>query len=232
MMKADAMKNNFGRAVLIGLLGLLFMVLPGVSLGQVNGGDGPDDQGEGGLPRDDGSMMMPIQDGGFPAGVPVEVLHSGHGFALRGNDSFLLRLKVESLQPLEAGQIQRLLQSNKSLEEIRDDIRGQEGDTVYRGSLILERSIYPLVNIRIEALGNNSTSLQADLSDGEGSGGNAGSEPPSETQGRVSVLISPSDGGMMGKGELLLSAGPKAGKYALLLDMETKGHGKKMMMGR
>ena len=219
--------DMFRRTLLIGLLGLLLMVLTGMATGQAGGG-GPADPADGGAFHDGESAGQHGQDGGFPTGVPVEVLHSGNGFALRGNDSFLLRLKVESLLPLKASQIQSLLQSNKSLEEIRDDIEGQNGEKVYRGSLILERRIYPLLDIQIAALGNNTTSLQASLAKGE----NAANASETIAQGNVSVMISPSDGGMVGKGELHLAAGPQAGRYTLLLEMEPRRHGKDMKKGR
>jgi hypothetical protein len=221
------MMDMFRRTLLIGLLSLLLIVLTGMATGQAGGG-GPADPADGGAFHDGESAGQHGQDGGFPTGVPVEVLHSGNGFALRGNDSFLLRLKVESLLPLKASQIQSLLQSNKSLEEIRDDIEGQNGEKVYRGSLILERRIYPLLDIQIAALGNNTTSLQAGLAKGE----NAANASETIAQGNVSVMISPSDGGMVGKGELHLAAGPQAGRYTLLLEMEPRRHGKEMKKGR
>lgn len=213
------MTDIFRRAMLIGQLGLLLMLLPAV--GQGGAGDGQADQGA--SPRY--AMATYVQDGGFPAGVPVEVLHSGSGFALRGNDSFLLRLNVESLLPLKASRIESLLQSNKSLEEIREDIQGEEGEKVCRGSLTLDRRIYPLVDIQIAVLGNNTTSLKADVAWGEDASQTA-------TEGNVSVTISPSEGGMIGRGELYLAAGSQAGRYALLLDMEPRRHGREMKMGR
>jgi len=268
MAKADTMMDNFRCAFFIGLLGLMLVILPGVSLGQTNGGNGaadhvdapndddsrttpsqdgggqtdaeiaptnegskitPNHDGGGwtdqaGAPSDDGSKITSDQDGSFPTGMPVEVLQSGHGFALRGNDSFLLWLKVESLMPLEVSQIQGLLESNKSLEEIRDDIQQQEGNIVYRVSVILDHVIYLLSDIQLETIDKNSTSLRADLADGEDSSNSS----RTDTQGNISVLISPSEGGMIGKGEMDLAAGPQAGKYTLLLDMEQDRHGKKM----
>ena len=219
------MRDNCRRITLfIGLISLLFIGLSGISLGQPNVAEGRDDRA---VETADREAMMPHQDEGFPVGVPVEVLYGGHGFALRGNESHLLRLKVESLMPLEAGQIQSLLQSNKSLEEIRDDIRQKEGEMVYRGSLILVRSIYPLINIELSAPTNNSTALKADLADLD----LLAAADDNAVLGRIFVIISPSDGGMIGKGELDLAAGPQAGKYSLLLDMEQR-RGKKMMMGR
>ncbi len=261
--------DNFRCAFFIGLLGLMLVVLPGVSLGQTDGGNGaadhvgaptdddsrttPNQDGSGqkdveiapandgskitpnrdgggrtdqaAVPSDDGSNIDSDQDGSFPTGMPVEVLQSGHGFALQGNDSFLLWLKVESLMPLEVSQIQGLLESNKSLEEIREDIQQQEGNIVYRGSVILDHVIYLLSDIQLETIGKNSTSLRADLADGEDS---SNSSSRADTQGNISVMISSSEGGMIGKGEMDLTAGPQAGKYTLLLDMEQDRHGKKM----
>jgi hypothetical protein len=180
--------------------------------------------GDGMGPQD--AKMMPPQNAGFPMGVPLEVLFSGHGFALVDNESHLLRLKVESILPLEPGQIQGLLASNKSLEEIRDDIRAKEGEKTNRGSLILDRIIYPLINIVISPSSNNSTALKADLAD---------SGPLSATNetailGSITMIIAPSDGGMIGKGELRIGQGLPAARYTLLIDMEPSRHGQEKMM--
>jgi len=50
--------------------------------------------------------------------------------------------------------------------------------------------------------------------------------------GNISVIISPSDGGMIGKGELRIDQGPLAARYSLLLDMEPSRHGQNRMMMR
>ena len=163
--------------------------------------------------------MIAPQNAGFPMGVPLEVLYSGHGFALSGNESHILRLKVESIMPLEPDQIRSLLASNKSLEEIRDDIMAKEGKKTNRGSVVLDHEIYPLVNIAVSSLGNNSTGLMADLAD-------SGS-PSNDTAilGSVSLTIAPSDGGMIGKGELRIQQGMPSASYSLLIDMEPSRHG-------
>jgi hypothetical protein len=209
--------GRFGRRILmmerilcIGLASLLFIGLSGIS------------------PAEPNEMMSP-QNEGFPMGVPVEVLYSGHGFALLGNESHLLRLKVEAIMPLQPGQIRGLLASNKSLEEIRDDIRAKEGEKTNRGSMILDRSIYPLINIVVSsASGNNSTALKADLADlGPRSTAN-----DTAILGNISVIIAPSDGGMIGNGELRIEHGPLEARYSLLLDMEPPRNGQKKMMMR
>jgi hypothetical protein len=170
--------------------------------------------------------MMPPQNAGFPMGVPVEVLYSGHGFALRDNESHLLRLKVESIMPLEPSQIRGLLASNKSLEEIRDDIRAKEGKKTDRGSIILDRSIYPLINIAVSASGNNSTALKADLA----YSGPLSTANDTAILGSISMIISPTDEGMIGKGELSIEQGSLAARYSFQVDMEPNRHGQDKMM--
>ncbi|MDD2834583.1 MAG: hypothetical protein PHY05_00380 [Methanothrix sp.] len=210
----------------MGLASLLFIGLSSISLAELNDNRDMDVPCEGMCLQD--REMMPPQNAGFPMGVPVEVLFSGHGFALVDNESHILRLKVESIMPLEPGQIQGLLASNKSLEEIRDDIRAKEGETTNRGSMILDRSIYPLINIVISAFGNNSTSLKADLADS----GLLSNANDTQILGRISVIIAPSDGGMIGKGELRIEQGLPAARYSLLIDMEPSRHGQEKMMRR
>ncbi|MCX6672593.1 MAG: hypothetical protein NTY37_02310 [Methanothrix sp.] len=214
------------RILCIGLASLLFIGLSGMSLAEPNEIQNMDEPCEGMCLRN--GEMMPPQNAGFPMGVPVEVMFSGHGFAILGNESHILRLKVETIMPLEPGQIKGLLASNKSLEEIRDDTRAKEGEKTNRGSMILDRSIYPLINIAVSASGNNSTALKADLAD------LSKSSPANDSAilGSISVIISPSDGGMIGKGELCIEHGPLAARYSLLLDMEPPRNGPKKMMRR
>jgi len=212
------------RILCIGLASLLFIGLSGMSLAEPNDNQMIIKPCEGMCLRN--GVMMPPQNAGFPMGVPVEVLFSGHGFAILGNESHILRLKVEAIMPLEPGQIKGLLASNKSLEEIRDDIRAKEGEKTNRGSMILDCSIYPLINIAVSASGNNSTALKADLADL----GPLSTANNTAILGNISVIISPSDGGMIGKGELRIDQGPLAALYSLLLDMEPPRHGENKMM--
>lgn len=172
---------------------------------------------------------MPPQNEGFPMGIPLQVLYSGHGFALKDNESHILRLKVETIMPMRSDQIRDLLSSNKSLEEIRDEIRAQEdetGELAVRGSMIFDRGIYPLVDLVISKTSNNTTSIQASLADRDQQSSN-----DTSTWGRLSVIISPSEGGMMGNGELNIEKGQNLGRYSILLDLEPPrdGHDKPMM---
>jgi hypothetical protein len=211
------------RFLCIGLASLLFIGLSGISLAEPNETRNMDEPCKGMCPQD--AEMMSPQNEGFPMGVPVEVLYSGHGFALRDNESHILRLKVEAIMPLDPGQIRSLMASNKSLLEIKDDILAKVGERTNRGSIILDRSIYPLINIAISASGNDSTALKADLANLSNSVAN-----DTAILGSISMIISQSDGGMIGKGELRIEQGPLAASYSLLIDMDSTQHGQKKMM--
>jgi hypothetical protein len=211
------------RFLCMGLAGLLTIALCGISWAET------DEACNASMPdREMGPQcrMMQPHNEGFPMGVPLEALYSGHGFALKGNESHILRLKIEAIMPLQPGQIRDLLSSNKSPEEIRDDIHAkEEGERAFRGSMILDHSIYPLVNITIVSRTNNSTSIQADLIDN--------SQPPAESAalaGSLSVDISPTDGGVIGRGEMDIQIGQSYEAYTILLDMEPPRNGR--MRGR
>jgi hypothetical protein len=176
--------------------------------------------------QDDAAMQS--RNEGFPMGIPLEVLYSGHGFALMDNESHILRLKVENIMPMQPDQIRDIFSSNKSLEEIRDEIRAKEDneqEMAVRGSMILDRGIYPLVNIAISTTSNNTTTIRAGLADRDQQPSNGTS-----TWGSLSVVISPSEGGMIGNGELDIKKGQNIGRYSILLDLEPPrdGHDKSM----
>jgi hypothetical protein len=203
------------------LAGLMFVGLTGICLAEPNQTNNVDGSRER-MNSEKAYGMMPNQNAGLPMGVPVDVVYSGHGFALRGNESHILRLKVEDILPLEPRQIQGLLASNKSLEEIRDDIQAKEGEKTYRGSVILNHSIYPLIEIVATTAKDNTTTIKADLADLD----LLSAENGKATLGSISVTIAPSDGGMIGRGELDIIIGPQAGNYSVLMDMDPPRHGK------
>lgn len=170
---------------------------------------------------DGGGPMCQPEDGKF-SGVPIDIVQSGHGFALLGNESHLLRLNVESLCPLEPVQVWDMLATNKSLDEIRSDIQTKKCVTAYRGGLMLDREVFALINIVISPSIDNSTTLNADVSESRNhSAESEGND--AATLGRLSLKISPSDGGIVGKGDLELDGSKKAGKYSVLLDMMPRG---------
>ena len=173
-----------------------------------------------GLPEGDGMMCQSGDDHLFA--VPIEVVQSGHGFAFKGNESHILRLNVESLCPLEPIQVRDMLATNKSLDEIRNDIKTKKCDAAYRGGLMLDREFYSLANIIVSTAAGNSTIVIADVVDPRSTAaGGKGNE--TAILGRISLKASPSDGGIVGKGDLELDGSSKAGRYAVLLDMMPHG---------
>lgn len=210
------MMHGKRRFLFVGLTGLLFICLVGTGFSQPyqsfremghDGQIGHDERMEQSM--SDGYEMNPMSC--RPPGMPVDIIHSGGGFALLGNESHVLRLNVEALLPLEPTYIRKLLASNKTLAEISDEIKAKDGETIYRGSIRLDRNIYPLVNVRLGSPADNTTTVVADVA-------SPGMSPENGTAivGRIYVTIAPSEGGMIGKGELELEG---KGKYNVLLDM-------------
>lgn len=175
-----------------------------------------------GRERPDGWM----HGAGMPfMGVPVEMIVGGSGFALQGNATHLLRINVERLSALDPGQIRNLLVSNKSIEEIREAIKAEEGQPLYRGSMRLDDTVYPMVNIDVRALNDTATIVDADIS-------MPGWNPENQTDiiGHLIMTVSISKGGRIGVGQLELNSAEHRGGYHMLLDMLDHGkHFERMM---
>jgi hypothetical protein len=166
----------------------------------------------------EGRMMH--GEGMSPMGVPVEMVVGGGGFALQDNETHLLRLSVVRLSPLDPGRIRDLLISNKSIEEIREAIKAEEGQVLYRGSMKLDGIVYPMVNIGVHPSGDNVTTVDADIA-------MPGSDPEGQTNivGHLSVTVSTSKGGRIGEGQLDMNSTEHNGGYQVLLDMERHAMG-------
>lgn len=166
-----------------------------------------------------------LHEVGMPfMGVPVEMVVGGGGFALQGSETHLLRLNVERLSPLEPGQIRRLLVSNKSIEEIRDAIKaeeGEEGQALYRGSMRLDDLGYPLTNIDIHPLNDTATFVDADVAL---PGSNPANQIDKATKmvGHLNMTVFVSKGGRIGEGELEMNSTEHKGSYHILLDMANR----------
>ena len=211
--------NELGKRILypalaVLLAGLISSGLAGADQSQIDPMDGSyKSNGQMGEGKSGGAELYPNPD--LPMGLPVDLLFSGHGFAIRGNESYPLRLKVEVLLPVPPEQIRDLVASNRSLKEIREDIGKNVGDEIHRGSLVFERRLYAVVNILALPAPNNSTLLEADLADlaSLSAGGDAA------ILGRINLTVSTSVEGTIGRGELEIDSPPHEGRYSVLLDM-------------
>jgi hypothetical protein len=150
-------------------------------------------------------------------GDPIEVLHSGRGLALMGNESHTLRLNVESLRPIEPMHIRNLLTSNTSLDEIRTALDMVEGDAKFDGTMKLDENIYTLVDIKIIQSGENSSTLDANVV--EPAFGAALSNEMTVV-GHITLGIVSSGKDFMANGELTINRGPLAGSYLAFLNMQ------------
>jgi hypothetical protein len=121
------------------------------------------------------------------------------------------------LMPPDPMQVQRLLASNKSIEEIRDEINAMQEKAMYRGFIKLDEMVYPLMDLIGSPSGGGSVSLYADVV-----------EPAfdltisNETSiaGNLEVTIAPCGGRMVGNGELIMNRGPHTGTYDITLDLQ------------
>jgi hypothetical protein len=150
-------------------------------------------------------------------GEPVEVLHSGRGLALLGNESHTLRLSVESSRPIEPRHMRNLLTSNTSLDEIRAALDTIEGEAKFDGTIKLDEKIYTLVDIKTIPSGENSSTLDANVV--EPAFGAAVSNEMTIV-GHITLGIVSSGIDFMANGELIINRGPQAGSYLVFINMQ------------
>lgn len=147
-------------------------------------------------------------------GVPDISFQSWRGFALKDNESHSIRVSIESLRPVEAMNIRKLMASNMTLEDIRAEIRKEEGKVMQRGVLRIGSDIFRLDSISM-VLKRNKTVLGADVS--------LPKFGPSQnntttTIGHLNVTLSGEDVGVVSEGILSMKSGKYFGDYRVLLD--------------
>jgi hypothetical protein len=179
----------------------------------------PDDEGmepreilEPGIAEDMGTQRADAP----PSGMPVGMLISEQGVARKGNKTYALRIIVECLAPMEPKRVQKLLSSNKSLEEIREAIGAERGEAICRGDMKLDERVYPLTNIRVASFADNVSILEADVS--------MPVQDPALIDevaivGHIRMTIEPSESGNTGKGELWMNDNHYSGTHVILIDI-------------
>jgi hypothetical protein len=96
------------------------------------------------------------------------IFHHWRGFAIRGNESYALRISIESVRPVEPVSARKLLESDITIEEARKEILAHEGNITYRGHIMLQDGTYELTNIKMSFAKNNLT-LNADVIESQNS---------------------------------------------------------------
>jgi len=100
------------------------------------------------------NFMGPNQNGPVPADVPsgyrerdhglntsdsnrplVDLVYMGQGFAIKGNESHALFVSVQKVRCVEPMIIRKLMNANKSIEELKEAISEQKANITYAGDI-------------------------------------------------------------------------------------------------
>ena len=155
--------------------------------------------------------------------VPITVVYRGYGFALKeeGGEFHMLRMHIVRVREIDPMVIREIMEEDKSIEEIKEEIIEKGGAPFYRGHMQFIEDHYRLVNISVtqEQEGDNlnlnlTLTINADVMLPL-----QGSEPlQSESVGSVgniSVTVKDYEGVMTGEGKLALYEE----EYWVLLDL-------------
>ena len=157
-----------------------------------------------------------VQSFGNMDKAPVGIIfHHWQGFALKGDQSYILRVSIESVRPVGPMNVRRLLSSNMTLDEVRKEILAEEGNATFRGHLRLGESTYWLTNVEVKPLEGNLT-LSSDLTEPLR---NSAIDNSTETVGHITVNTTSYEGELKGQGRLIITGGQLIGSYQVLLDM-------------
>jgi hypothetical protein len=141
--------------------------------------------------------------------APIRVVHSGHGFALNGDEFHVLRVHIVRAKRIRPIHVRGLMGENKSIEELRAEIEGAGGRPIYRGHLRLGENHYLLGNVSVDRVGDNRI-VNADIVERGENGA---------IVGKISVTTMDYEGVKIGDGELAMYEGEYSGEYRALLDV-------------
>jgi len=150
-------------------------------------------------------------------GPPMGLSYSGRGFAMKDHESHDLMMTVMNLMPPDPMQVQRLLASNKSIEEIRDEINAMQDKAMYRGFIKLDGMVYPLIDINSSPSDGDSISLYSDVVE---PALDLAVSNKTSIAGNLEIMIVRCEGRMVGNGNLIMNRGPYAGTYDITLDVQ------------
>jgi hypothetical protein len=144
--------------------------------------------------------------------APITVVHKAQGFALNeSSDEFhVLRTSIVRVRRVQPMRMRDLMETNKSIEDIKAEITEKDWVPFYKGSIRLGERNYQLVNISVNETEGNRT-FSADLVDP------LVDSEPSETVGRIEVTALNYEGVGIGDGTLTMDEGAYSGEYRVLL---------------
>jgi hypothetical protein len=160
-----------------------------------------------------------------PKGNIVISLFNGRGFALKGDETHILRMNMELIRDIDPVYLRDLMTSNKSIEDIEEELNSEDGTTAFRGGLRINESGYSLLNIKFVPSKDNATIIDADVAEPylKPSHGNVMKQDTDDKialAGHIKITVSPSVDGLIGKGDLVMRSEEYSGKYTVLLHTE------------
>ena len=144
--------------------------------------------------------------------APITVLHKAQGFALNeSSDEFhVLRTNIIRVRRVQPMRMRDLMETNKSIEDIKAEITEKDWVPFYKGSIRLGEHTYNLVNISVNETGDNLT-FSADLVDP------LVDSESSKTVGNIEVTALNYEGVRIADGALTMNEGDYIGEYRVLL---------------
>jgi len=137
--------------------------------------------------------------------APIALFHQGTGFALNesSGEFHLLRVQIVQVRSVQPAEVRELLESEKTVTEIKAELMAQESEQLYKGYLRIDNHNYRLENISVNATtgtDENQTIIVASVR-----------APPlipesSETTrvGELTMTTKDYDGGRISKGRLMM----------------------------
>jgi hypothetical protein len=198
------------KILFVGLIAMWLMNLTGASIAKP-----PEVSHEANkkLAQDIGPLVKPV---GMIDGAPGAIIfHHWSGFALKDNESHVLRISIERGRPINPTSVRKLLASNRTLDEVENEILPQEENTTYRGHIRLGEFAYQLANITMMFTENNLT-LNAEVIEFQNRSSPSNS---TATVGLLTVHTASQEGSKKGQGELTINERLNKGSYQVLFDV-------------
>ena len=150
--------------------------------------------------------------------APIALFHQGTGFALdRTSGEFhLLRVQIVRVRSVQPAEVRDLLESEKTVGEIKAELMAQESEQLYKGYLRIDNHNYRLENISVNTTGSDEaqTNISAEVM-------YPALDPETGEMltkvGELTVTTNDFDGGRIGEGTLTMHAGMDEGSYQMLL---------------
>ncbi len=156
-------------------------------------------------------------------------LNSGSGFAINDSQYHVIRIGILSIAELDPAKIDKLISDNKTLGQIKSDIKNElknEMDAAsYNGSLMLGENLYKLSNISSKTISDNNSTIDADIT---GPITLANMNNSTAVVGHISLEFTFHENDLVGQGKLIMDSGNYSGKYDALLLMDSEEFNREM----